>query len=64
MDALDAHLYDEHHESGQCYLSLSKVSLSTKVSEFYWQFNFGTYFGFFIELSDHLHVDGTYPARS
>uniref|UniRef100_A0A2N9FPT6 Glycosyl transferase family 1 domain-containing protein n=1 Tax=Fagus sylvatica TaxID=28930 RepID=A0A2N9FPT6_FAGSY len=24
VDALDAHMYDEHHSSGHCYLSLSK----------------------------------------
>ncbi|KAF3971901.1 hypothetical protein CMV_004545 [Castanea mollissima] len=24
VDALDAHMYDEHHSSGQCYLSFSK----------------------------------------
>ncbi|KAI4364708.1 hypothetical protein MLD38_020764 [Melastoma candidum] len=24
VDALDAHMYDEHHRSGHCYLSLSK----------------------------------------
>lgn len=26
VDALDAGIYDEHHESGRCYLSLSKVA--------------------------------------
>lgn len=25
VDALDAQMYDEHHSSGRCYLSLSKV---------------------------------------
>lgn len=27
VDALDAQVYDEHHESGLCYLSLSKVKI-------------------------------------
>lgn len=26
IDALDAQMYDEHHSSGRCYLSLSKVT--------------------------------------
>lgn len=25
VDALDAQIHDEHHQSGRCYLSLSKV---------------------------------------
>lgn len=28
VDALDAEFYDEHHQSGYCYLSLSKVTAS------------------------------------
>ena len=26
VDALDAQMYDEHHQSGHCYLSFSKVT--------------------------------------
>lgn len=29
MDALDVQMYDDHHQRGQCYLSLSKVTSST-----------------------------------
>lgn len=28
VDALDAHMYDEHHRSGRCYLSPAKVTSS------------------------------------
>jgi hypothetical protein len=31
VDALDAQMYDEHHQSGRCYLSLAKVTFEFSV---------------------------------
>jgi len=32
VDAMDAQMYDEHHQSGYCYLSLAKVLISLNCS--------------------------------
>lgn len=54
VDALDAEMYNEHHSSGRCYLSLSKVicfyfdqicsTYNTSLSIVLFSFNYN-YFG-------------------
>jgi len=36
VDALDAQMYDEHHSTGRCSLSLSKVICYLRISLLCW----------------------------
>lgn len=38
VDALDAQIYNDHHQRGHCYLSLSKVTSSTYYDDFFFQY--------------------------